>query len=151
MYVYHTPTFYIYYIFGTNFVFWNFAKSQTQMFSLVSLWYLITECIRNALVWEERVLYGVPQSRWLDQQAHCLSHVWLHCSITFGLLESSSVSQPRRRPAAHRASLKADWQEWYSSHQCATNAWIKCRNRHFYKGQNLLLYVLFLSLHCIIL
>lgn len=78
----------IYYIFGTNFVFWNFAKSRTQMFSLVRLWYLITECIRNAL-WEERVLYSVPQPRWLDQQARCLFHVSRHWSITFGLLESS--------------------------------------------------------------
>lgn len=33
---------------------WNFAKSRTQMFSLWRLWYLITECIRNALVWKER-------------------------------------------------------------------------------------------------
>lgn len=87
----------IYYIFGTNFVFWNFAKSQTRMFSLVRLWYVIPECIRNALVWEERVLYGVPQSRWLDQQARCLSHIWLHCSITFGLL--ASVCVPAKRTA----------------------------------------------------
>lgn len=95
----------IYYIFGTNFVFWNFAKSQTRMFSLVRLRYLITECIRNALVWEERVLYDVPQSRWLNQQARCLSHVSPRCSITFGLLESSLCpGQPAGQPRTALAS-----------------------------------------------
>lgn len=43
------------------------------------------------------MLYGVPQSRWLDQQACCLSHIWLHCSITFGLL--ASVCVPAKRTA----------------------------------------------------
>lgn len=35
------------------------------------------------------MLYGVPQCRWLEQQARCLSHISLHCSSTLGLLESS--------------------------------------------------------------
>lgn len=148
----------IYYIFGTNFVFsLKFAKSWRQMFSLVRLWYIRTECIWNALVWKTVMLYSTPQC--LNQQALPFLRVTSQPTAASPYVSWNIVCVfYLNRRAALTVQLTTVLSRVLAGRSKNTvvtsvpqmhllNAEIHVST----KGQNLTLYVPFLSLHCMIL
>lgn len=90
----------------------------------------------------ECLLCGVPQDRCLHQQATfafvCFPHLispqrHLETSLCF----SRAAALPLTAQPNTVLSLKAVTGSSRNSHQCATNAFSKCRNRPFHKGQTL--------------